>query len=65
MLIENSFAVSADPDHVFRFLQDPANVVACMPGAELVEDLGNDSYRGRVRIKIGPVLAAYSGVATI
>lgn len=65
MLIENSFAVSADPDLVYKFLQDPRNVVACMPGAELVEDLGNDSYRGRVRIKIGPVTAAYTGVATI
>jgi carbon monoxide dehydrogenase subunit G len=65
VLIENSFAVSADPDRVYRFLQDPRNVVACLPGAELVEDLGDNSYRGRVRIKIGPVMAAYTGVATI
>lgn len=65
MLIENNFPVAADPDRVFRFLQDPNNVVACMPGAELVEDLGNDTYRGRVRIKIGPVTAAYTGVARI
>jgi carbon monoxide dehydrogenase subunit G len=65
MLIENSFPVAADPDRVFDFLQDADNVVTCMPGAELVEDLGNDSYRGKVKIKIGPVTAAYSGVATI
>lgn len=65
MQIDNSFPVAADPDRVFLFLQDPTNVVACMPGAELVEDLGNDSYSGRVRIKIGPVTAAYTGIATI
>jgi hypothetical protein len=65
MLIENSFQVAADPDRVFEFLQDANNVVACMPGAELVEDLGNDSYRGKVKIKVGPVTAAYSGLATI
>ncbi|HEX5405104.1 MAG TPA: SRPBCC family protein [Pseudonocardiaceae bacterium] len=65
MLIENSFQVAADPDQVFDFLQDANNVVACMPGAELVEDLGNDSYRGKVKIKIGPVTAAYTGTATI
>lgn len=65
MLIENTFGVAADPDRVFAFLQDAHNVVECMPGAELVEDLGNDSYRGKVRIKIGPVTAAYAGVATI
>lgn len=65
MQIENFFRVAADPDRVFGFLQDANNVVACLPGAELVEDLGNDSYRGQVRIKVGPVTAAYTGVATI
>jgi carbon monoxide dehydrogenase subunit G len=65
MLIENSFPVAADPDRVFAFLSVADNVVTCMPGAELVEDLGNDAYRGKVKIKIGPVTAAYSGIATI
>ncbi|HEX3648833.1 MAG TPA: SRPBCC family protein [Pseudonocardiaceae bacterium] len=65
MLIENSFEVAADPDRVFDFLQDANNVVTCMPGAELVEDLGDDSYAGKVKIKVGPVTAAYSGVAVI
>ncbi|WIX75864.1 SRPBCC family protein [Amycolatopsis carbonis] len=65
MLIENSFDVAADPDEVFTFLQDAHNVAACFPGAELVEDLGDDSYRGKVKIKVGPVTAAYQGVAKI
>lgn len=65
MLIENSFDVTADPDRVFAFLSDAHHVVACMPGAELVADLGDDSYQGKVKIKIGPVTAAYSGTATI
>ena len=65
MLIENSFQVAAAPDRVFDFLRDATNMVTCLPGAELVEDLGNDSYRGRVKVKVGPVTAAYSGIATI
>jgi carbon monoxide dehydrogenase subunit G len=65
MLIENSFDVTADPDRVYAFLSDAHNVVACMPGAELVADLGDDSYQGRIKMKIGPVTAAYSGTATI
>ncbi|GLY38446.1 hypothetical protein Amsp01_044700 [Amycolatopsis sp. NBRC 101858] len=65
MLIENSFEVAADPDEVYRFLQDAHNVAACFPGAELVEDLGEDSYRGKVKIKVGPVTAAYQGVAKV
>jgi carbon monoxide dehydrogenase subunit G len=55
MLIENSFEVEADPDRVFDFLQNAYNIAACFPGAELTEDLGNDSYRGKVKIKLGPV----------
>jgi carbon monoxide dehydrogenase subunit G len=65
MLIENSFDVDADPDRVFDFLQNPHNVATCFPGAELTEDLGDDSYRGKVKIKLGPVTAAFSGVAKI
>ncbi len=65
MLIENSFEVAADPDEVYRFLQDAHNVAACFPGAELTEDLGEDSYRGKVKIKVGPVTAAYQGVAKV
>jgi len=65
MLIENSFEVAADPDEVYRFLQDAHNVVACFPGAELTEDLGDDSYQGKVKIKVGPVTAAYQGVAKV
>jgi uncharacterized protein len=65
MLIENSFEVAADPDEVYRFLQDAHNVAACFPGAELTEDLGDDAYQGRVKIKVGPVTAAYQGVAKV
>ncbi|HEY4455132.1 MAG TPA: SRPBCC domain-containing protein [Pseudonocardiaceae bacterium] len=65
MLIENSFPVAAEPDHVFDFLQDAHNVVACFPGAELLDEVGDDTYLGRVKIKVGPVTATYAGTATI
>jgi uncharacterized protein len=65
MLIENSFDVDADPDRVFEFLQNPHNVATCFPGAELTEDLGDDQYKGKVKIKLGPVTAAFSGIAKI
>lgn len=65
MIIENSFDVGADPDRVFDFLQNPHNVATCFPGAELTEDLGDDQYKGKVKIKLGPVTAAFTGVAKI
>jgi carbon monoxide dehydrogenase subunit G len=65
MIIENSFDVDADPDRVFDFLQNPHNVATCFPGAELTEDLGDDRYKGKVKVKLGPVTAAFSGTAKI
>jgi carbon monoxide dehydrogenase subunit G len=50
---------------VFDFLQDPYHVVACFPGAALTEDLGGDAYRATVKVKVGPVTAAYTGTATV
>jgi len=65
MQIENSFAVAASPDTVFEFLLDVHRVVACVPGAELSEVVDADTFRGRVRIKVGPVTVSYNGTAHI
>lgn len=36
-----------------------------MPGAELTEATGPDSYRGRLSVKLGPVSASFEGEASI
>ncbi|HXA30423.1 MAG TPA: SRPBCC family protein [Candidatus Angelobacter sp.] len=64
MQIENSFTVGASPDAVFAFLLDVNRVVACVPGAELSE-VDGDTFKGKVRIKVGPVTVSYNGTAQI
>jgi carbon monoxide dehydrogenase subunit G len=61
--IENSFTVGAPPDRVFAFLLDVNRVVACVPGAELSEVVDSDTFKGKVRIKVGPVTVSYNGTA--
>lgn len=65
MQIENSFAVNAAPDRVYSFLLDVNNVVSCVPGAELSEVVDPDTFKGKVRIKVGPVTVSYNGTARI
>lgn len=65
MQIENSFAVKAAPDRVYAFLLDVNNVVSCVPGAELSEVVDPDTFKGKVRIKVGPVTVSYNGTARI
>jgi carbon monoxide dehydrogenase subunit G len=63
--IENAFDVGAPPDRVYAFLLDVNQVVHCMPGAELGEVVDPETFRGRVRIKVGPITVAYNGTARI
>ena len=65
MLIENSFEVGAPPDRVYAFLLDVNRVVGCVPGAELSEVVDPNTFKGKVKIKVGPVTVAYAGTARI
>src|SRR5581483_12394825 len=65
MQLQNSFSVNAPPDRVFAYLLDINQVVGCVPGAELSEVVDPTTFKGRVKIKVGPITVAYSGTARI
>ena len=65
LVIRESFRVHSPPDRVWRYLLDPAQIVECLPGAELTSVQDERTYLGKVKVKVGPVTAAYSGKATI
>jgi carbon monoxide dehydrogenase subunit G len=65
MLISNDFEVAQPVEKVWEFFGDIGQVAACLPGAELTEDLGNDSYKGRVTVRMGPVRLRFAGEADI
>ncbi|MFG1647417.1 SRPBCC family protein [Amycolatopsis sp. NPDC049252] len=65
MLIENEFAVGQPIEKVWRFFDDVPKVAACLPGAELTEDLGEEAYEGRVSVRMGPVALKFGGMAKI
>lgn len=62
--IKETFVVAAPIDAVWKFMNDPANVVACMPGASLKEVIDDKSFVGAVKLKIGAVTAQYQGTIT-
>ena len=65
MLITNEFEVAAPIDKVWQFFDDIPHVAACLPGTELTDDLGDDAYKGRVSIRMGPVRLRFAGTADI
>lgn len=65
MLLTNAFEVDQPVDKVWTFFNDIPQVAACLPGAELTEDRGDDSYGGRVAVRMGPVKLQFNGTAKI
>lgn len=65
MLITNDFEVAQPVDKVWTFFQDIPQVAACLPGAELTEDLGDDKYQGQVAVRMGPVRLNFGGTAQV
>ncbi|MCW2556191.1 MAG: hypothetical protein JWP55_155 [Mycobacterium sp.] len=65
MKLQHRTEVNAAPEDVWAFLQDTRAVVGCMPGAELVDDLGDDRYEGLMRVAIGPLKMNYAGKASV
>ena len=63
--IQETFQVQAPIDRVWEYLTDPRQVVTCLPGAELVSVEDPTRFRGRVKVKVGPVTAAYDGTVTM
>jgi carbon monoxide dehydrogenase subunit G len=60
MQLTNAVPVKASPDEVFALMNDVERVASCMPGAAL-DGQDGDVWQGRVKIKVGPISAAYAG----
>lgn len=65
MQLENSFTVPAPPDVAWAILLDVPRIAPCMPGAELTETIGERTYKGNAKLRVGPVSLTFSGEAEI
>lgn len=59
--VEEKFEVQAPVERVWKYMIDPQRVVVCIPGAELLESKGEDTFLGAVKVKVGPVTMSYKG----
>jgi carbon monoxide dehydrogenase subunit G len=63
--IEETFRVDAPIERVWQYIIDPYRVVRCLPGAELTGEESDRTYLGRVKVKVGPIMASYTGRAQL
>ncbi len=62
MELVNNFSVKVPVDRAWALLTDVQKIAPCLPGATL-EEVEGDEYRGSVKVKVGPITAAYKGKA--
>ncbi len=62
--IEKQFSVDASIDAVWAFLTDPHRVAACLPGASVTEQIDEQTYGGKMTVKVGPIATSYKGKIT-
>jgi hypothetical protein len=63
MELVNDFTVKAPIDEAYATLTDVERIAPCLPGAQLTEIEG-DTYRGLVKVKVGPITAQFKGQAS-
>jgi carbon monoxide dehydrogenase subunit G len=63
MKLENEFSVAAPLEKTWETLLDIPRVAGCLPGATLESDGADGVFRGRMRMKLGPMTLAYEGTA--
>ena len=62
MDLNHQFTVAVPVEDAWRILTDVERIAPCLPGAQLLEIEG-DTYRGVVKVKVGPIQAQFKGQA--
>ena len=65
MEIKGEYKIAAPRDKVFAALNDPAILQACIPGCESLEKTSDTEMKAKVRLRIGPVSASFTGKVTL
>ena len=63
MDLNHEFTVSVPVDQAWSILTDVERIAPCLPGAEL-QEIEGDTYRGVVKVKVGPIQAQFKGQAS-
>jgi carbon monoxide dehydrogenase subunit G len=65
MEIKGEYRIAASREKVFAALNDAAILQACIPGCESLEKSSDTEMKAKVRMRIGPVSASFTGKVTL
>ncbi len=59
--LNKNFPLTHNAESGWALLSDIQAVALCMPGAEITEVLDENNFKGKVKLKLGPVKMAFDG----
>jgi carbon monoxide dehydrogenase subunit G len=59
--IDKQYPVAANMDAAWAVLSNINELATCMPGAQITAQVDDTHYKGSVRVKVGPAVAAFAG----
>lgn len=63
MEFDNTLEVPLPPAEAWKVLLDIERIARCIPGAELTEVVDENTYKGKVAVRLGPVALSLAGQA--
>jgi uncharacterized protein len=63
--LDKQYPLDVDAARAWALLSDLKATAACMPGAEITEQLSDTSYKGGVKVKVGPAVAQFGGTVDV
>jgi uncharacterized protein len=59
--IEKTFQVPETLETVWKFIRDPRKVANCLPGAQITETVDDRTFKGVIKVQVGPSVTDYKG----
>ncbi len=61
MKVQGQYTFDAPRTTVWKAVMDPEVIAKVMPGCESLEEVGDNTYEGAMKIKVGPVQGLFKG----
>ncbi len=65
VVLDKKYPVSAGLEASWAILSNMNELATCMPGAQITEEIDDKHFKGSVRVKVGPAVAAFAGTIEI
>ena len=65
MEFDNAFEVPLPPEQAWPLLMDVERIAPCMPGARLTEVVDENTFKGEIAVRLGPVALTFAGTVRI